>query len=1546
MLKKTPFEENNQSIRDLLNSIIPESKIDSIISSHKNCFLFLDIESYSLINKYIDFILWIIFFLIMDFIIFMQSFPSNFFTTVNRFVSNGEQNSPKFIEIRFGLQQATILINITIFFFVIYQWYKFFSYKSNKYLNHKTATFLHFTVMYFPIIMVPILGIFFGANIITNESKGIKSRDGILLSIYVLISAILLLINHLIYTYFVNYSLILKNSFFAYWNTPFRTIDLIYFFTVSLLFTFRSGQFDVYTTISGALGIIYGIWSIYRFKYTVFIFSTGKFCFLKILLDSILLGANTIINIWVKISFLQSSIAAFILFLSVGLVSYLIIGPGNEKIKSDLSYNNNTKDFPTSKIRNADEALFRLRNGITFSSTSIADPNFIQFLVQNRFSPDLITDVVRLSIYTGIDLSSIIIPKTLLSPFDLNPLKYMAFQYKLFENMIKRDKIKSKSDTGEGDKKEQEAESTTNHKHDKKKEDLTISDVCHRLEQEKARAEEILDTFWTENDSKQLNIYQLGQAIKDISNEFSMYGSIFKEVESIQNLWHSFVIDVLAMPSAQKIHPNALDMFVYPRKGLLTYLIEIPKKQTVNGESFDHNQQIVFNDVSKPSSDQSSMNLSLKMNQDSQPSNSEVSTTDFSEFEIRLSTFHNKSHFFNTQPLINKNMVKKRPAKSELEKYFRSFQYINIRPILILFVIITVLTFLSAIIFGVNSNHETRESLEEIVDIFDLMMMALTVSGQLASTLDSFITYPNTEVISTILAIPIGEARVFRSSKIPSFYYGFNLYDKLDKIPIPTTNITTLKNCPTISNSLIANYKLPEDSTFKSRKCYYYDSLYFTEQIKMEANLKIDHYHDIYTLKLPDYAILLIYLSIFIVIFILFYFIFERRMHNYFLKAVAHISCSGSNKNFTERTDFSFSFFVQFLIFLLILSCTVMMYYGHSLPLDSLKKKSRDFSNITFSTGLISIRIQEVMSSILLLIMNNLTDSTQRDKIEAQPISKGLFSVKPSSYFSSVADSYSFKNLTNLIYNSSVSDMPINDLISLFCREIIFFVNWLTFSKGFPQSFNSIPLIDIWFNKDGLSYETIINDWATFGTENITHFTPESFKGLYMRYVYMNTFVEFIQKSFPQAIEMCFIEMMKNTFTDWYITILSIIFSFIFLSLYAYIHKRKKIWFYGASLLLRRRITKDQRFIVIMRHILESGKIPECLDLLPFAAVVKDENNIIIDSNWRVQKFTKLTTRQLVGQNFNDIFMKKRMLKVNPRDVEITEIKNNKNQQDLIVLRENSGIESIKENLNKIVNRFNFPFDFEIGYNNDSNVSLSKNNLIILHNAVYIEVKLENGIFKPEESFSLFNQVEETFHSNNDKGWTIRRLSCGAMYYTALCYFSSNENETENDVVFDENNFLVTKKKIFLFLSDLFNQTHQSNAIIAATMGKISCYSLTPESNPDVNINTIAAGKPVLRAHDICLYGTMGRLYIDFELLNFASVNKEDMSFLFIQKQEKRKKRVTFLLNENTNSPSNVNVNNNDHVNDDVHVDIVDNDNDSRPDFYALPEWILPVMPI
>lgn len=1604
-MKKTPFEDN-QSIRDLLNSIVSETKIDSLFASHKSCLFFLDIESYSLINKYFEFIFWAIFFLIMDFIIFMQSFPSNFFTALNKSVENGTYNSPKFIETRLSIQQASILINITIFFFVIYQWYKFFTYKSTKHLSHETATFLHFTIMYFPTIMTPILGSFFGANIITNE--GFKSRDGILLSIYVLVSTILLLINHLIYSYFVNYSLSLRNSFFAYWNSPFHTIDLIYFFAVSLLFTFRSGRFDVYTTISGILGIIYGIYSIYTLKYTLFVFSTGKFCLLKIFLDSILFGIFTLVSIWTNISFISSSITAFLLFFITGIISYLIIGPLNEKLNSVISVNNFLSGS-SYKIRNAEEALFTLRNAATFSIAAISDPNFIQFIVKNRFSSELVTDVVRLSIYAGFDLSSIIIPRVVLSPFDILPLKYMTFQYKLFKNMIKSDKLNLEKESHnkepqKSDEKNDKPENyiniinndninnNANQKIDNNN-DPIISDVCHRLQQEKARAEEILETFWTENDSKQLNIYQLGNAIHEISYQFSMYGSIFKQCESIQSLWRSFSIDVLAMPSAQKNEPNILNMFVYKTKGLLTYLIDSSQQKKPSKSVSNHSQNSLksnnkadsSNELSESNNNnnnniplQSAMlndsdhhrSSNLKLHNDNINNSSvsvlfnsaspDISTTDFSEIDHQPIVIKNRSHFFNDWS----NNVKKRPEKTELEKYFKTFQKKNIRPILILFIVITVLICLSGIVFGVNSNEQTRNALEEIVNVFDMMLMGLTISSKLVSSFDNFTAYPNIDFISTILGISEDEARLYRSQKILPCEFDINVYDKLEYIPIHYKNLFVLENCSSISYSLLSNYKLPEESSISSRKCYFYSILLFLEHIKDTTYSKISTHHINQKLMITDYLILIIFLSIFIIIFIVFYFVFDRRMHKLFLKAVAHISCSGSNKNFTERSDFSFNFFVQFLNFLALLGCIALMYYGHSLPINSLINKSSVFSNITYSLGLISIRIQETMASILLEVMKNPVDfinfpSPQISEMSMFRLEKNNISpdyahrIPPSPYFSSISENLFPENMTNLIFNTSVTRIDTADLITLLSREIIYWVNFLTFSKGFPQNFNSIPLLDIWINKNGLSYGTLINDWATFGMENISKFDLGSYKFLYMRYIYINTLASFIQNSYPESVNSCFVEMTKNAFSDWEITILTVILSFCLLSLYFCIHKRKKIWFYGASLLLRRRITKDQRFIVSLRQILENGKIPEFLDLLPFAAVVKDKNDIIIDSNWRVQKFTKLTTRQLVGQNFNDIFYKKRMLKINPKDIEITELKNTKNDQDLIVLRENFGLENIKESLNQIIERFNFPFDFDIGYNSQSKSQMSKNNLIVFKEAVFIEVKLENGAFKPEESFSLFNSIEDSFNNssnkkdekndNDNEGWKIQRLACGAMFYTALCYF----NESQAIKVENDENFINKKKRIFQFIADFSNKTFQSSAIVAVTMGKISCFSLAQESNPKVNLDVIAAGNPVMRAHELCLYGTMGRTYVDFDLINFTQISKDDINFLFIARQEKKKKRVTFLLDDNNQIPTNVNDNDNNNINDnDNHFDDNDNDNDHRPVFYDLPEWVLAIMPV
>ncbi|OHT17661.1 hypothetical protein TRFO_00952 [Tritrichomonas foetus] len=1260
-MKQAKSEESKQTISDLLDSILPKEKIETLFNEHRYCLLFHDIISYSIIGQHIDFLLWIVFFVMMDFLIFMQALPITLFTNLNYHILTFEYDSTKFIDIRVTLQQISIFLNVIIFFFIFYQWYIFFTYSPKKHLTKKTASFFQFTIFHFPTIVTPFLGIFYGINVICNSDSRFSAREGILLTLFILIGVIFLLINHTIYTYFITYSLTLKKGQFAYWSPPYRAQDIFYFFLTGFFCTFRSGPYDKYVTISCVVGIIYGIFTSIKYRGCNFIFLVGKLFYLKIALDSIVCNVIAIISIWAKLSFVNTIIALFVCFVGTSLIAFFMLGPENPIAPANLSVNG-ARGFSQSKIRNPEQALFVLRNGISFSISGVSDREFLQYILQNHFSPSVLTDVLRMCIFSRIKIDTVYLPKVILSPLDVIALKYTTFQYQIYENMVKDE------------------------------EDPVVKKVYKLLEHHYARAEELLDTFWTENDVKQLNIYQLGSSILDISNDFAKYGSIYTKCPSIQKIWKSYTTDVLAMPSAKKYQLNAVDDFVYANRGIFSFL-------------FNNN---------------------------------------------------------------NNSRPNKEEPKSELEKYFRSFQNYNIRPILGLFIATTISIIIASIYFGINSNLQTRISAGNFINVSNIMKYSITTAGALISSLDSITVYPLTETISELLGISMDDARLFRSQKITPVDYGIDRAEMLHRIPELKSIKFTTTDCPAISYSLLTNYPMPDDTSFSKRICYFYSILFFCDQLSQICNDKVHSYHNSFQWRSKHFsneAIMYCCILVVIIIFVIFFFIFDRRMHNLFLKAVAYISCSGSNKNFTERIDFAFTFTAQLFNYIGLLCCLLILFYGHFLPVNSFKSKIDVITNVTYSICLAVVKVEELMSAVLLEMM--------QDQSNAFP--------------------------SELIYDN--------------CYQLTQIVNNITHSD-IPDEFLSVYPFSDWIMETGTPFNMLFHDWTHF--VNITSGTAskETFRFLYIRYIYLMNFTQMIDDAIPEVINNLYKEMQRGSFLDLYLYHLGILLSLLCLSIYLWMYRRKKTWYYGASLLLRRRIAKDQRFIIITRQILE-GKVPEYLDLLPFASVVKDEKGRIIDSNWLVQSFTPFTSQQLIGQPSDEIFAPENLV-----DVEIAEYKSNHGHK-LMILKDLSGIASLNTAKQTLIERY------------DPKIKLPFEN-----NAFYIEIRFMAGSFEPPKIFELVESVEKKYES------VFKRVAIGVSFYAALANKDSN------------------KKQIYEFITE-FYEAAQHKVIIAATYGFLVCFSLLE----DTDVNMVASGEPVKRAHEILVYGLPEKIYIDYKII-------------------------------------------------------------------------------
>ena len=1222
----------------------------------------------------------------------MQSLPLTFFTGLNYHLSNFDYTSTMFLSIRITFQQISIFFSVILIFAILYQWFNFFSYNPNKHLSRKNATLLHFSVMYFPLIALPILGYIFGLNIVCNSDSRFVTDSGFYISITIVTCTLLLMINHSVYNYFLKYSLSLRKGYFSYWTPPFNSIDLMYFYIVGIFSTFRSGPLSKYVTISVVLGLAYGIFSLIKFKFCTFIFATGRFISAKLALDSIVCSLVAIISIWAEINFANISIFAFILYLVTSAIAILLLTPGTKVAPANLSVNGG-RGFNANKIRSQEEALYIIRTGLTFSVAGVTDREFLQHILLNHFSPALIPDILRICIYVRIPINSLYIPKVVLSSFDIIPLKYTTFQYFLYEHMTQEENNSS------------------------------VFYIYQYLEHHYFRAEELLETFWTENDVKQLNLYQLGQAILEISNDFSKFGSVYKKNQLISDLWKNYAINVLAKPSAQKVERNVLNKFVFPAKGIYSFLLG------------------------------------------------------------------------STTPIKNK-----KTQKSELEIYFRSYQNSNIWPLLGLFVFTTIGVIAVAIYFGIDSSIQTKNSWTTYIQNANTMQYSITLMSSILTQLDTQTVYPLTETISEILGISLDDARLFRSQKIAQADYGIDLIDILHQIPSLRQVSDSPFNCPIISYSLLASYAMPEAATFENKVCYFFSTLFFCEQMNIITHDNIQAYSksiDWNSFILTKEIILFVFMGFAIILFVIFYYAFDWRMHNIYLNTVAYLSCSGSNKNFTERVDFSFTFTAQFMNYIAILLCLIFMFFGHYGPINTFKHQIDNLANITYNLCVVAVRIEEIMAMILL---NSNEDGE---------------SFIPQRY------------------------------IKFYCSDLDHVVNNLTHSE-IPDVFLSSPPLDRWIvrsdSNDTMPFNMLFNDWSYYASLTSSNVSKESFRFLYLRQVYLQNFSGLITNAIPDLLNNIYNEIQQGSFTDLYISNIGMLLSLLLMSIYVWMYKRKKIWYYGASLILRRRIMKDQKFIVITRQILEN-KLPRMIDLLPFAAVIEDKNGIIVDTNWRVQNFTPFTANQLIGQSTDEIFAVE-----NLGDVEIKRFTSKFSKHTLLALKDTSGISTLKAAERTLLDRFKPTFEI-------SNLSTS----------IYIEIRFDTSHFKPENVFGLIDIIEthnpdgeqsrrsssikissfksSKYHSSNKNNMIISRISCGATFYRGII---NQENTTVPpiDII----------KSIF--------DIAEGHVIIAATYGKVDCFSIS-----DIDgIGIVPAGIPVKRAHEIIVYGLFGRAYVDFPI--------------------------------------------------------------------------------
>lgn len=518
-------------LKYLFSTLIPNKRVLSMYSYDKSLIFFQEILINSQLPQFIDALFWIAILLFYNGLVIFISLPLTWF--LDLFPATDDLNeSLAFLRANILIVRFTICIIVISAIIVLYQWYKWYSYVINSnHLSTVSASLLHFTFVHAPLFLVPVLGILLGANTLSNSSEYFNIDIANHYCIVILLCFMGLVFNQMIYFTVTRYSLIIRRKYISYWQPPANFFDYLYMLFISCFITLRNQTLGKFLTIPGVLSIFYAIYN-WVYHQPRFISAFPNFLYLKMSVDSFVFGITTIVYAWANIntrSMLTTSVILY--FLDICVAGYAYFNSSVvQRPKVGSSAQHNQKE-----ISNSLEAITSIRSAITYCSPSDYDIEFLQWLLVNRFSVDLICEVVRICVATNQPVKKLIIPNVNFSTAQILSLKFLSLQYYYI-----RQSYKSQDDS-------------------------FVQATCLSIKKEISRLNNLFTIFWTDKDYEHLTILHLGQLVNEMTNAMALSYQAFPQSESIRESIDTYANEVVCKPSIKttKIQKSNFNAHVF-----------------------------------------------------------------------------------------------------------------------------------------------------------------------------------------------------------------------------------------------------------------------------------------------------------------------------------------------------------------------------------------------------------------------------------------------------------------------------------------------------------------------------------------------------------------------------------------------------------------------------------------------------------------------------------------------------------------------------------------------------------------------------------------------------------------------------------------------------------------------------------------------------------------------------------------------------------------------------------------------------------------------
>ena len=530
-----------------------------------------------------------------------------------------------------------------------------------------------------------------------------------------------------------------------------------------------------------------------------------------------------------------------------------------------------------------------------------------------------------------------------------------------------------------------------------------------------------------------------------------------------------------------------------------------------------------------------------------------------------------------------KNPIPDLEKETAVEWYLRNRARKNTYPLIIFVYVVLAMTIIVHVIYGELTINRSERDWDVFTNVTSLLAMMFEVSNEPLAIADNSATFPSIDVVMSVLGITQDEGAEFLANRIERNPYLANFTSSFIYLNDSAASITG-GDCPNVSMALVLKYLIPfEEMTRPIRRCRILNFHRFHTRIAESISATFDRITPLPQFMRGQYGIFTITIVVSSLILFVVFAILDIIGHKKMLRAVRHITANKPERKEYSRMDYSFSFVVNFFLWIVVTVLLISLYVAYYYPLRDAERG-----------------LNEVLEQ-----------------------------VREITYISSSA----MQALADLEFNMTGS-VDLTAQIQSECDAVIEGTKRVT-SSGILDIFQNVYPLSRW-NCDGRSLSVDLMDFGVMlrSKENIE---VDSFEFLYARFLYMKSISDLYVYAKTGMIDAGQKSMQMIT-TTYLLSSLGILIGMVIcVIIFHYLHNRKQIWYFGCSVLLKQAVFEDPSKFNMLLEILEKPSL-NFLEKLPFPVVLREQTGRIIYANQQTRPFTGYNPHQLVGQPLEQMF--------------------------------------------------------------------------------------------------------------------------------------------------------------------------------------------------------------------------------------------------------------------------------------------------------------------